>query len=271
MAIYIKVNNTEYPAAVNGVYNDRSWGDRDTKTITLTMTHDEAAQLFVDGLSWSIVQRDNVPVYDTDGNPTGETTEQVQEWDNADYCVAGPITDNRDGTITVKMGKPMPLERAEAEKAAAQHTAATLMGMPVYTAIGEERAKDLRYAIETAAASLDDKTASEAPELFPQLTGDGSLVKSGTRICWKGGIKRAASDLWDTAQNTPDAAPALWEDIAYKQGFRLIPETITAGLAFSKGEKGWWQDELYESLLAANVWNPSVNPDGWKKITEEGT
>ena len=72
-------------------------------------------------------------------------------------------------------------------------------------------------------------------------------------------------------ENTPDAAPNLWEDIQYKQGYRLIPETITATLAFAKGERGWWQDELYESLLAANVWNPSVNPDGWKKITEEGT
>ena len=271
MSIYVKVNNTEYPATVDGVYNDRSWGDRESKAVTLTMEYTAASQLFVDGLSWSIVQRDTVPGYDEDGKPTGETEEQVQEWDNSEYCVAGPITDNRDGTITVKMGKPMPLERAEAEKAAAQHTAATLMGMPVYTAIGEERAKDLRYAIETAAASLDDKTASEAPELFPQLTGDGSLVKSGTRICWQGGIKRAAVDLWDTAENTPDAAKNLWEDIQYKQGYRLIPETITAGLAFSKGEKGWWQDELYESLLAANVWNPSVNPDGWKKITEEGT
>lgn len=50
-------------------------------------------------------------------------------------------------------------------------------------------------------------------------------------------------------------------------GYRIIPETITAGLAFAKGEKGWWNDELYESLLAANVWTPAVNPDGWKKIT----
>ena len=269
--IYFKANNTEYPASITGKIPDRDWGGRKSKAITLEMTHAAAVQLFVDGLSWSIVQRDTVPVYGTDGNPTGETEEQVQEWDNADFCVAGPITDNRDGTITVKMGKPMPLERAEAEKAAAQHTAATLMGMPVYTAIGEERAKDLRYAIETAAASLDDKTASEAPELFPQLTGDGSLVKSGTRICWQGGIKRAAVDLWDTAENTPDAAKNLWEDIQYKQGYRLIPETITATLAFAKGERGWWKDELYESMLAANVWNPSVNPDGWKKITEEGT
>lgn len=96
---------------------------------------------------------------------------------------------------------------------------------------------------------------------------DGRASKSGTRICWQGGIKRAAVDLWDTAENTPDAAKNLWEDIQYKQGYRLIPETITAGLAFSKGEKGWWKDELYESLLAANVWTPAVNPDGWKKIT----
>ena len=125
--------------------------------------------------------------------------------------------------------------------------------MATYT----ERARALRPYIVKSAASLTDADASLAPELFTRLTGSGSLVKAGMRINWGGTIKRAASDLW--------------EDIAYKQGFRLIPETITAGLAFAKGEKGWWQTELYESLLDANVWTPSVNPDGWKKLTEEGT
>lgn len=129
----------------------------------------------------------------------------------------------------------------------------------------------MRAAMERASESLDDQTVSTAPAMPRRLKQDGKLVSAGTRINWGGTVKRAAVDLWDTAENTPDAAPTLWEDIEYKQGFRLIPETITAGLAFSKGEKGWWQDELYESLLAANVWNPSVNPDGWKKITEEGT
>ena len=128
MAIYIKVNNTEYPAAVNGVYNDRSWGDRDTKTITLTMTHDEAAQLFVDGLAWSIVQRDTVPVYDKDGNPTGETKEQVQEWDNSDYCIAGSITDNRNGTCTCKMGKKTQLETERELRRDAETAAKILLG-----------------------------------------------------------------------------------------------------------------------------------------------
>ena len=43
---------------------------------------------------------------------TGGGTETVQEWDNSDYCVAGPITDHRDGTLTVKMGKYTQLEEA---------------------------------------------------------------------------------------------------------------------------------------------------------------
>ena len=130
-----------------------------------------------------------------------------------------------------------------------------------------ERARKLRPCIEQAAQGLDDKTASEAPNLLRKLTANGKLVKAGTRINWNGIVKRAAVDLWDTAENTPDNSPTLWEDIGYRQGFRIIPDTITAGLAFAKGEKGWWQDELYESLLSANVWTPAVNPAGWKKIT----
>ena len=128
MSIYVKVNNTEYPATVDGVYNDRSWGDRESKAVTLEMTHAAAAQLFVDGLIWSIVQRDTVPVYDTDGNPTGATEEQVQEWDNSDFCVAGPITDNRDGSITAKMGKKTEVELLRETSADAEQAAKILLG-----------------------------------------------------------------------------------------------------------------------------------------------
>lgn len=126
--IYFKANNTEYPASIAGKVTDRDWGGRESKSVTLTMTHAAAVQLFVDGLSWSIVQRDTVPVYDTDGKPTGETEEQVQEWDNADYAVAGPITDNRDGTITAKMGKKTELELAREQAADAEQAAKILMG-----------------------------------------------------------------------------------------------------------------------------------------------
>lgn len=132
--------------------------------------------------------------------------------------------------------------------------------------ITRERARQLRAVIETAAVSLDDKTASSGPELFPALTGSGELVAAGTRINWNGALKRAAVDIWDTAENTPDAAPSLWEDILYRDGVRIIPETITAGLAFAKDELGYWGDKLYKSLLDNNVWTPEAYPAGWELV-----
>ena len=122
----------------------------------------------------------------------------------------------------------------------------------------------LRVIIETAAASLDDKTASTAPTLFPRLKQDGSLIKAGTRINYNGSIKRAAVDLWDTEVNNPDNAPTLWEDILYRDGYRIIPDVITAGTAFALGELGWWGDKLYKSLLSANVYTPEQYPNGWE-------
>lgn len=122
----------------------------------------------------------------------------------------------------------------------------------------------LRAIIETAAASLDDKTASTAPTLFPRLKQDGSLIKAGTRINYNGSIKRAAVDLWDTADNSPDNAPTLWEDILYRDGYRIIPDVITAGTSFALDELGWWGDKLYKSLISANVYTPEQYPNGWE-------
>ena len=129
-----------------------------------------------------------------------------------------------------------------------------------------ERARLLRKNIITSSASLEDKVASETPELFGRLNENGELIKVGTRINWNGVLKRASVDLYDTKENNPDNAPTLWEDIEYKEGYRIIPETITVGTAFSKDELGWWNDTLYKSLLESNVWTPEQNPSGWELI-----
>lgn len=126
----------------------------------------------------------------------------------------------------------------------------------------------LRAIVERAAASLDDNTASTAATLFPRLKGDGSLIAAGTRINWNGTIKRAAVDLWDTDANSPDAAPVLWEDIEYREGYRIIPEVITAAAAFALDEYGWWRDALYKSLIPANTYTPEQYPAGWEKASE---
>ena len=126
-------------------------------------------------------------------------------------------------------------------------------------------ARKVRAAMDNAANVLTDADASNSVLLYPTLKCDGSLIKAGTRINWNGTLKRAAVDLWDTAENTPDVATDIWEDINYKNGYRIIPETITAGLAFSKGEIGWWGDVLYKSIYdGANVWTPEQYPEGWE-------
>lgn len=127
-----------------------------------------------------------------------------------------------------------------------------------------EEAMRLREAMEQAAPSLDDKTASGAAEMFPKLKGDGALVQAGMRINWNGVVKRAAVDLWDTAENAPDTAPTLWEDLLYRDGIRIIPNTITEGTAFAKGEEGWWDGVVYVSLMDGNIWTPEGYPAGWE-------
>ena len=129
-----------------------------------------------------------------------------------------------------------------------------------------ENARAYRKAIEAAVPSLDDKTASTSADLFPKLREDGSLVKAGTRINWGGTLKRAAVDLWDTAENNPANAPTLWEDIPYREGYRIIPAVITSTLAFSLNEYVWEGDILYKSLRDGNTYPPSVTPEWWEVV-----
>lgn len=123
-------------------------------------------------------------------------------------------------------------------------------------------ARKLRPIIEQAAQSLDDKTASEAPTLQRGMTYDGSLIEAGTKINWGGVVKKAAVDLWDTESNNPDNAPTLWDDIAYHDGIRIIPENFTSTTSFSLDELGWQDGHVYRSLMDGNVY-PVTQADAW--------
>ena len=132
--------------------------------------------------------------------------------------------------------------------------------------ITREEAYKLRAIIEKAAVSLDDRDASEGASLFPRLKQDGSRVKVGTRINWHGTVKVARVDLWDTEVNNPDNAPGMWDDISYRDGYRVIPENIVAENPFAEGECGWWEDMLYRSKIPANVWTPAQHAAGWEVV-----
>lgn len=101
---FIKINNILYPAEISGRIKDIEWAERPTKTIKLTMNMTEALEIFVNNLSWSIVEE-----------TIDKNNQSIQiEYDNSDYCLAGDITDHRDGTISIKMGKITDTEKMEA-------------------------------------------------------------------------------------------------------------------------------------------------------------
>lgn len=233
MVTYIKVNNTEYPAIITGEHKDRTWGEREVKNIRLTMTATDAAALLPDNTPWSIIQRDTVPKYDSDSQPTGETEEVVNEWDNSAYSLSGAITDHRDGTVTVKMGKP-----TESELSAATVTA--LVGQ----SITPQRAARLRPAIEQASASLSDGEAAKSPELFPRWADHiGETVKPGDRRSDmdESGVLhvyRVNKGQGHTTQENwpPHSTPAMWTIINVDHaGTQDDPIPASRGMEYTYG------------------------------------
>lgn len=101
--VTIKIGGKNYEASVYGTSRDSAWGNRESKSITLAMDYATAMATFVDDVPWSILYQ-GPDYYDPETKQM--VTPEVEEYDNSDYCMAGDVTDHRDGTVTVKMGKP---------------------------------------------------------------------------------------------------------------------------------------------------------------------
>lgn len=247
MSIYVKVNNTEYPATVNGNLVDRNWNGRDTKTIYLTMSYDAVAALLPDNTPWSIVQRDMVDVLDEQGKPTGKTKEVVNEYDNSEYSLAGDITDHRDGTVSIKMGKPTESELSEA-------TVTALVGQ----SITPQRAARLRPMIEAAATSLPDSDAATAVELFPKWVYPVSYIE-GNRVSDGGKLYKCQQAHTSQEGWKPSTTPALWVviDVAHA-GTQDDPIPASRGMEYEYG-KYYLDSEDGKTYLCERIGEQSGN------------
>ena len=225
MAEFIKVNGVEYPAMLIYNYKDRNWDMRETQTVHLTMPYAQAAALLPSGTPWSNVFREQKDKLDNDGNPTGQTEEVVTEEDMSAYSLAGEITDYRDGTVSIKMGKP-----TEAENAVGAVVALTGEVVTV------ERAAELRPMIEAAATSLPDGEAAAAVELFPAWAYPVSYAAGDRR---SDGGKLYKCQQAHTSQEgwKPSATPALWAvvDVAHA-GTQDDPIPASRGMEYEYGK-----------------------------------
>ena len=205
MNTFIKINSVNYPAEIYGHVRDRDWDNRESKVIVLALTIQEALDLFVDGLQWSIVYGTQVIPQD-------------------DYVIAGPITDNRDGTVSVRMGKPT---AAEVSNVITGEQIANIDMATAYT---------MRAVIEDSVTPLDDETAATVPSLFTPWTV-GEAVNVGDRRYYATRLYKVVQAHTTQADWTPDVTPALWAVVGDPGQAGTIDDPITAarGMEYEYG------------------------------------
>lgn len=195
MNTFVKINSVNYPAEIYGHVRDTAWDGRESKVIVLSLPIQEALDLFVDGLQWAIVYGPQVI-------------------NQEDYVIAGPITDNRDGTVSVRMGKA---------------TAAEVSSIITGGAVDLPTAYAMRAVIEESVASLDDETAATVPSLFTPWTV-GEAVEVGDRRYYAPRLYKAVQAHTTQADWTPDITPAMWAVVGDPGQAGTIDDPITAAL-----------------------------------------
>lgn len=86
----VLISGREIPARARRRLCDTRWNNRECWELTMELDCAEAEKLFVHDADWQLRREIK-----------GAETNVV---DMSEFSVAGPVIDNRDGTVTVKMG-----------------------------------------------------------------------------------------------------------------------------------------------------------------------
>ena len=122
----------------------------------------------------------------------------------------------------------------------------------------------LRAQIEKAAAFLKDEDALEAVELFPAWAV-GKTYAAQERVRYGEKLYRCVQAHISQADWVPDAAPALWTEVAGPGEIPVWKQPSGAQDAYNTGDKVHYPDAegpVYISTVDANVWAPGVY--GWE-------
>ena len=219
MAEFIKVNGQEYPAEVIYLYKDRNWNDRDVRNVFLNLPYDQVVALMPTGTKWSSILKENDVV--------------VEETDMSEFYIAGQVVDYRNGTVSIKMGKPTETEKSS-------YTVEALMG----ESITPQRAAELRPMIEQAAKSFTDAEAAKSPELVARWADHiGEVVAPGDRMSDADNdgvlhVYRVNDGHGHTTQADwpPHKTPALWTIIDLEHaGTQDDPIPAARGMEYTYG------------------------------------
>lgn len=154
---------------------------------------------------------------------------------------------------------------------------------PVLPATGQLK-KGQVYSYNNGAVMVvqDHARTIYAPELTPALFSfyrdnasvelewmEGENVEKGWKRTFGGKTYECLQSHQTLSTWTPDKTPALWKEVIVVVDIPVWVQPTGAHDAYRLGAKVHFPtitDPIYESLIDANVWSPTVYPAGWKKL-----
>ena len=128
--------------------------------------------------------------------------------------------------------------------------------------LDEARAMRAKY-IALAQNAPDEQLASgDYLSVFDPLSGDGSLIPARIVRRYGGALYRANVDCWDTAENTPNAAPNLWTRLTLDEWPAWVRPT-GAHDAYNAGDKVTHNGRRYLSQIDGNTAEPGTDERWW--------
>lgn len=131
--------------------------------------------------------------------------------------------------------------------------------------IDSEDAPEFREKINLLLQKLDDEEAVENTVLFPKWAA-GVEYKKDDKVRYEGTLYKVLQAHTSISTWTPEAAPSLFAHVLSESGQVLPWEQPDSTNAYMTGDRVWYNNEMYESLVDNNVWSPEAYPAGWRKV-----
>ena len=115
---------------------------------------------------------------------------------------------------------------------------------------------------------LNYEIAKKTPSSFPAIPETGEFCEANKIYCYSAKMVKCIQSH-NRMNFTPEQTPALFLIIEHAETVPVWKQSTGAHDAYKKGDRVHFptaSDSIYESLIDANVWSPTVYPQGWKKL-----
>lgn len=113
---------------------------------------------------------------------------------------------------------------------------------------------------------IGDNWQEITPAQMVQSWQEGQTLSKGQIIAYVAGLYEVIQTHTSQADWKPDTTPALFKTTVAEGVIPDWKQPTGEHDAYAKGDKVRFNGKVYESLIDANVWSPSVYPAGWKLV-----